>query len=111
MTPHHMLVAAMLIFAPLAAVHAQTNKDSTKMDKPAEKAGAAHKTTGVVKRVDRAGGAVTLAHDPVASLKWPAMTMSFTVKNPSLFDKLTTDRKVEFEFVQHGKDYVITSVK
>ena len=40
---------------------------------------AAHPATGVVKSVDRAKGTVTLAHGPVKSLNWPAMTMPFTV--------------------------------
>ena len=71
----------------------------------------AHKATGVVKSVDVAKGAVTVAHGPVTNLKWPAMTMTFMVKDKKLFDKLTSDKKVEFEFVQQGKDYLITAVK
>ena len=73
--------------------------------------GTAHPATGVVKSVDRAKSIVMLAHDPVKSLKWPAMTMGFTVKEKSLLDKLQPGKKVEFEFVQQGRDYVITSVK
>lgn len=108
---HYMLVAAMLMVHPFLTAHAQTGTDLMKVEKSSGNENAAHKATGVVKRVDRAKGTVALAHDPVASLKWPAMTMSFTVKNPSLFDKLPAERKVEFEFVQQGRDYVITSVK
>ena len=67
-----------------------------------------HKATGVVKSVDVAKGAVSLAHDPVKDLKWPAMTMTFTVKDKMLFDKLVVDKKVEFGFVQQGSDYVVT---
>jgi len=37
--------------------------------------------------------------------------MGFQVKDKMLLDKLAVGKKVEFEFVQHGKDYVITSVK
>ena len=70
-----------------------------------------HQATGVVKSVDRAKSSVMLAHDPVKSLKWPAMTMPFTVKDKSLLDKLQPGKKIEFEFVQQGRDYVITSVK
>jgi Cu(I)/Ag(I) efflux system protein CusF len=81
------------------------------MDKPAAKEGATHKAAGVVKNVDRSKGVATLAHDPVASLKWPAMTMGFTVKDKAMLDKLQPGKKVEFEFVQQGKDYVITGVK
>ena len=72
---------------------------------------AAHPATGVVKSVDRAKGTVTLAHGPVKSLKWPAMTMPFTVKDKALLEKLQAGNKVEFEFVQQGKEYVITTVK
>jgi len=65
----------------------------------------------VVKKVDPKAGTVTLAHDPVKSLNWSAMTMGFTVKDKALLDKLQPGKKVEFEFVQQGKDYVITTVK
>jgi Cu(I)/Ag(I) efflux system protein CusF len=70
-----------------------------------------HKATGTVKKVDAAAGRVTLAHGPVASLKWPAMTMGFAVKDKALFGKLVPEKKIEFEFVQQGRDYVVTSVK
>ena len=32
---------------------------------------------GVVKSVDAKAGTVVIQHDPIAALKWPAMTMSF----------------------------------
>ena len=73
--------------------------------------GAVHKAVGVVKNIDPKAGTVTLAHDPVKSLNWPAMSMGFQVKDKMLLDKLAVDKKVEVEFVQQGKDYVITSVK
>ena len=70
-----------------------------------------HKTVGVVKKVDPKGGSVTLAHEPVPSMRWPAMTMSFHVKDKAVLDKLPEGKKVEVEFEQRGKDYVITSAK
>jgi Cu(I)/Ag(I) efflux system protein CusF len=72
---------------------------------------AIHKTTAVVKSVDTANGKVKLAHDPVKSLNWPAMTMNFSVKDPALFDKLTPGKKVEVEFMQQGSTSVVTGVK
>lgn len=39
----------------------------------------------------------------------PAMT--FGVKEKALLEKLSTGKKVEFEFVQQGADYMITSAK
>jgi Cu(I)/Ag(I) efflux system protein CusF len=70
-----------------------------------------HKTTAVVKGVDAASGKVKLAHEPVKSLNWPAMTMGFLVRDPALFEKLAVGKKVEVEFVQQGSDYVVTAVK
>ncbi|HET7062057.1 MAG TPA: copper-binding protein [Nitrosospira sp.] len=70
-----------------------------------------HRTTAVVKSVDTANGKVKLAHEPVRSLNWPAMTMNFSVKEPALFDKLTVGKKVEVEFVQQGSNSVVTGVK
>lgn len=70
-----------------------------------------HQATAVVKSVDPAKGTVTLAHRPVETLNWPAMTMAFKVKNKTLLDKLAMNKDVMVEFVQQGADYVITSVK
>jgi Cu(I)/Ag(I) efflux system protein CusF len=65
----------------------------------------------VVKAVDKVNGKVTLAHEPVKTLNWPAMTMKFSVKDTALFDKLPAGQKVEAEFMQQGSNYVVTGVK
>lgn len=70
-----------------------------------------HTATGTVKKADPNSGKVTLEHGPVASLKWPAMTMAFKVKDEGLWKKLEEGKKVEVEFAQQGKDYVVTAVK
>src|SRR5262245_12011642 len=71
---------------------------------------AVHKGVGVVKSVDPAKGRVTLDHEPIKSMNWPAMTMAFSVKDKKLFDSLQSGKKVEFDFVQEGKEQVITAV-
>lgn len=72
---------------------------------------AAHKAVAVVKGVDQANGKVTLAHEPIESLKWPAMTMSFAVKDKALFDKLTPGKKVHVDIVRDGSDYLVSAVQ
>jgi Cu(I)/Ag(I) efflux system protein CusF len=115
-----LLVALSISVMPLA--HAQSQGmggmdmkgDMKGMDMKTDKKGAkgtVHKATGVVTKVDAAKNKVTIKHEPVQSMKWPAMNMAFTVKDKATLDKLPKDKKVEFEFVQEGKDYVITSVK
>lgn len=109
----HSLVLTLLV--PAMAAVAQPKMDDMKgMDmtkKPAPTASVVHKATGTVKKVDAKGGVVTLAHEPIKSLNWPAMTMGFKVKDKMLLDKLTDGKKVEFEFTQDDKDYVVTGVK
>ncbi len=98
-----------------AAVFAQSNMDGMKgmpMGKmPSDAKGAAHKAKGTVKKVDAKAGVVTLAHGPVPSLNWPAMTMGFKVSDQTLLGKVAEGQTVEFEFVQSGKDYVVTAMK
>jgi len=51
---------------------------------------------GQVKKVDKAGGKVTLAHGPLVNLDMPAMTMAFRVKNPAWLDQMKTGDKIRF---------------
>ncbi|KGH21597.1 copper-binding protein [Comamonas thiooxydans] len=71
----------------------------------------AHEADAVVKEFDATQGKVTLAHGPVKSLGWPAMTMAFGVKDKALFDKLAVGTKVHVGFKKEGDEYVVTSVK
>ena len=71
----------------------------------------AHKGIGVVKDINAADGVVTLVHEPIKSLNWPAMTMGFKLEDKSLMDKIKPGDKVEFTLVQVGKEYVITMMK
>ena len=93
---------------PLSRAQGMGGMDMGKDKKSESKA---HKGAGTVKKVDPAGGKVTIAHGPIPTMKWPAMNMTFTVKDKALLAKFSQDKKVEFEFVQQGSDYVITSAK
>ena len=70
-----------------------------------------HVAKGTVKSVDAKAGTVTLDHEPVKSMNWPAMNMTFKVQDKAVLDKLGQGKTVEVQFEQRGKDYVITSAK
>ena len=75
-------------------------------------AAAGHQASGEVVSVDAKDGSISISHGPVASLKWPAMTMEFKAANPSLMSSLKPGAKVSFEFVERAQgEWVITSVK
>lgn len=77
----------------------------------AREATAQHEGVGTVKSVDSSKSMVTLAHEPIASLGWPAMTMAFTVKDKALLSKFTPGAKVTFVLAPEGSNMVIVGVK
>ena len=107
------IAIALFTLAAAGAAHAQSGgmkgMDMKDMPMKAEKNAVVHKASGVVAKIDK--NKVTIQHGPVQSLNWPAMTMAFTVKDKALIDRLGKDKKVDFEFRQEGKDYVITAVR
>jgi len=84
-----------------------SNKNMPMADQKDEKT---YHAVGIVKKVDPAKRSVTIAHEPIVSLHWPAMTMPFFVKEKKLFDKLVEGKQVEFDFVQeNGKSTIISA--
>ena len=78
---------------------------------PASPAATGHQAQGKVVEVDAKSLTVTLSHGPVASLKWPAMTMEFALANSALLKDLKPGVPVAFEFVERGKgEWVITKI-
>ncbi len=107
------VLALSVAMIPLSRAQGMGGMDMKGMDmgKDKKSEAKAHKGVGTVKKVDSAGGKVTIAHGPIPTMKWPAMNMTFTVKDKALLGKFSQDKKVEFEFVEQASDYVITSVK
>lgn len=79
--------------------------------KPAAGKQSTHTAKGVVKKIDAKTGMVTVAHEPVQSMNWPAMSMDFKVKSKVLLDKFAVGKKVDFEFVKDPNGYLVTAVK
>ena len=95
------------------AAHGVAPKAGTESEKAAPAAkGASHRAEGTVDSVDTKAGTVSLSHGPVASLKWPAMTMEFKAANAALLQTLKPGAMVTVEFVERQPgEWVITSVK
>lgn len=71
-----------------------------------------HKAAGKIEELDAKTGTLSIAHGPIDSLKWPAMTMEFKAANDALLKGLKPGSEVAFEFVERGQgEWVITTVK
>ena len=69
-----------------------------------------HQAVGKLDAID--GATVTITHDPIASLKWPKMTMEFVPANAALFADIKPGSAIAFEFVERKPgEWVITKVE
>jgi Cu(I)/Ag(I) efflux system protein CusF len=66
---------------------------------------------GVVESVDTANGSLTIAHEPIAALGWPAMTMSFKVDRPVLLEGVEAGEQIEFTLRGGDASAVVTSIE
>jgi len=74
--------------------------------------GKAEAADGVVQKIDKGAGKITLKHGEIKSLGMPPMTMVFQVRDPALLDKVKVGDKVKFEAEQpKGGGYAVTSIE
>jgi Cu(I)/Ag(I) efflux system protein CusF len=66
---------------------------------------------GVVKAIDASKGTITLQHEAIAAIGWPAMTMPFKVASPELLQHVKVGDKVQFTLRPAGMASTVTSIK
>ena len=64
---------------------------------------------GVITAVDPAAGTVTINHEPIPAVNWPAMTMSFKAGPPVIREAAVGDR-VQFDLTVRGGTGEITAI-
>ncbi|ADE12095.1 copper-binding protein [Sideroxydans lithotrophicus] len=81
------------------------------MAMPAAAATSSHKGAGVIRAVNEKARKIQIAHEPIADLEWPAMTMWFGLQDPVPMGMKVGDA-VLFELEQNpfGK-WVITRIE
>jgi RND family efflux transporter MFP subunit len=78
----------------------------------AQPAGGWHRAEGTIDAFDPKTHTVSITHGPVASLKWPAMTMEFKLANSSLAAMAKPGSRITFEFVERNPgEYVVTRLE
>ncbi len=70
-----------------------------------------HRARGRLDDIDARTGALLISHDPVPSLKWPAMTMEFAAANDAVAKLVKPGTAIEFEFVERKPgEWVVTKI-
>lgn len=103
-----------LALAPLALagethhMHNQQLADNSagQAQQPARKASA----TGTVRAIDRENATITIAHDPVPQLRWPAMVMPFNASGEQM-QQVAVGDKVSFEFTSSAAAAALVSIE
>jgi Cu(I)/Ag(I) efflux system periplasmic protein CusF len=108
------IAATSLVFAlsatALAASHGHGGHG--KSNPPAADQAQVVTANGVVTAIDPAGKSITLDHEPIPALNWPAMTMDLDLADPALAEGLQAGDAVVFELKRLGAtDYVITAIR
>jgi Cu/Ag efflux protein CusF len=68
-------------------------------------------SAGTVKKIDQAGGKVTIAHGPLENLGMPAMTMTFPVAKASLLDQVKVGDAIRFRALDINGTITVTSLE
>ena len=85
---------ACLLFAPGSYAAGDSSADNATGTASTESGKAM--TSGVVKKVDKGAGKVTISHGPLENLGMPKMTMVFRVKDPAMLDRLKEGDQILF---------------
>lgn len=75
---------------------------------PSAAAPALHESVGRVEKV--APGQITLSHEPVPTLQWPAMTMTFRLADPALARGIKAGDRMGFAFEQTPNGPVVRRI-
>lgn len=68
--------------------------------------------TGIVKRIDMDAKKITIDHQAIPAISWPAMTMRFTFSEPTeAIKQLKEGEQVNFSFVQQGNLSLLQDIK
>ncbi len=68
--------------------------------------------TGTIRSIFGEKAMISIDHDPIDDLGWPAMKMDFKVADAVLIDQLRSGQVIEFELTKQNEgDYLITAIK
>lgn len=67
-----------------------------------------HSASGTVDSVS--GSEVTISHDPIKTLDWPAMSMTFTAQDAALLNGIKKGDRVSFAFTKTESASTLTSI-
>ncbi|MDR1684836.1 MAG: copper-binding protein [Desulfovibrio sp.] len=72
---------------------------------------AVYSAKGTITGLDKAAGTITLRHEAVPAVRWPAMTMTFRLEDPSAAGGLKQGDAVRFDFRNDGPTPTVVHIE
>ena len=66
---------------------------------------------GVVRKIDKDAGKITIKHGPLVNLDMPAMTMVFRVKDPAMLTQVKEGDAIKFTVEKVGGAFTVTTLE
>ncbi|MGE3141756.1 MAG: copper-binding protein [Hyphomonadaceae bacterium] len=66
---------------------------------------------GVVRRIDMRAETITVAHEPIPALNWPAMVMAFPVQSRDMLTSVSVGARVHFVLVNHEGHPMLSQIR
>lgn len=107
-----MLLSGIIMVLALHAQAAEMQHDAHGMMTEMDAQSAVIHGVGVVKTIDKQQKKITIAHEAIAEIGWPAMTMRFTYREPTAaIAQLTEGSAVNFSFIQQGNISLLQDIE
>jgi Cu(I)/Ag(I) efflux system periplasmic protein CusF len=103
--------AATALLTLSGAAFAQATMDHSQMPMASTATATPAMTDGVVRKIDKDSGKLTIKHGDIKHMDMPGMTMVFTVKDKSLLDTVQVGQKVQFMVVHENSQMVVTDIR
>ena len=92
------------------AAPAKEGMDTMEANEPAAVAGPI-RSTGTVTAIDAAAGTISLDHEPIAAINWPAMSMQFRAEDPAMLQGIAVGDSVAFELKSESESQIVTMLE
>lgn len=93
-----MLLRALILAGLMAAAAAPATFAAQASEAPAAApASRSASGVGVITQIDARGAVLTVKHEPISALGWPAMTMPFHLASPAMLKGLKVGQKIAFD--------------
>ncbi|UCZ56727.1 copper-binding protein [Desulfurispirillum indicum] len=106
------IIAAVSLLSLTAAITMASSHGHAGHGSSGAAIGSTVSANGEVIALDPSGKTITLHHEPIRALRWPAMTMELDLESPSIAEGLAEGDRIVFDLKRLTEtDYLITGIR